>query len=378
MNVPRPARGYWTKLEFGNADPQLPLLEARPDDKLVWNRTDDPDIVCRPLPKPPKIQRGVRKSSASLLAKRHELVTGARDIFMKGRTSDVGFLKPTKKLLVDIVVSEKLLNAALDTANDLFQHLEAAGHRVMLAPLDGRYRRHTVDECLVPRKDRRHPDLWSPLRPTVVFMGTVAIGLTLFEMTEEVEVRYVNGEYVPLTVLAAEKRKRLIPDWSWTSKKDCTTGRLCLQAYCPYSVATWQRQWRETNGSKLTSQVKEIIAALTNASAEIAGLVEEGERQAEIRRQEWEEQRRQWAEEAERERRAKAFEKSRVELLVAIDAWHEVKRIQAFFNEAETSAQELGDAEKVKLLERIALARTMIGDASALKALGDWRGPNEQ
>jgi hypothetical protein len=80
----------------------------------------------------------------------------------------------------------------------------------------------------------------------------------------------------------------------------------------------------------------------------------------------------------ERERRAKAFTKSRVELLLAIDAWHEVKRIQAFFTEAETSAQELGDAEKAKLLKRIALVRTVIGDVSPLKVLGDWRGPNQQ
>lgn len=378
MNVPRPARGYWTKFEFGNADPQIPLPKARPEDRLVWNRSNDPDIVSRPLPKPPRNRPGLRKASASLLSKRHALVTGVRDIFIKGRKSEVGFLKPHKKLLVDIVVSEKLLDAALDTANDLFQHLEMAGHKVMLAPQDAQYRRNTVDECLVPRKDRHYSGHWAPLRSTVVFIGTVAIGLTLFEMTEEIECQYVNGEYVPLTVLAAEKRKRSIPSWSWTSKRDFATGRLCLQAYCPYVVASWQRQWREANGGKLTSQVKEIITTLTSATSEIAGLVEEGERLAKIRHQEWQEQQRRWAEEAERARLAKAFEKSRSDLMAAIDVWHEVQRIQAFFRAAEMSAQALDDAEKTMMLDRISLARTVVGECSALKALGDWRGPLEK
>lgn len=37
---------------------------------------------------------------------------------------------------------------------------------------------------------------WRPDRATVVFIGTVAIGLTLFEFTEEVAARWVNGAYV--------------------------------------------------------------------------------------------------------------------------------------------------------------------------------------
>ena len=90
MNVPRPARGYWTKLEFGNASKKEPLPGARPEDKLVWNRSNDPDIVSRPLPKPPKKLSRLPKLSVSLLSRRHDLINGVHDIFLKGRTSEVG------------------------------------------------------------------------------------------------------------------------------------------------------------------------------------------------------------------------------------------------------------------------------------------------
>ena len=45
-------------------------------------------------------------------------------------------------------------------------------------------------------KNRGYNNLWSPWRCTVVYIGTVAIGLTIIEMSEEVEVRYVNGKYI--------------------------------------------------------------------------------------------------------------------------------------------------------------------------------------
>ncbi len=152
MNVPRPPRGYWAKLEFGKAEPPPPLPDARPEDKLVWNRSNDPDIVARPLPKAPITVPRLRKVAVALPPKRHALVTGVRDLFLKGRTNDSGLLKPSKRLLLDLVVSEKTLDAALDVANHLFQQLELAGHRVVLTPTDRHYSRCEVEERDVPRQ----------------------------------------------------------------------------------------------------------------------------------------------------------------------------------------------------------------------------------
>lgn len=44
------------------------------------------------------------------------------------------YLKPDKKLLVDITTSKDSLDKALRFANDLFCGIESAGHRVTLAP----------------------------------------------------------------------------------------------------------------------------------------------------------------------------------------------------------------------------------------------------
>ena len=289
MNVPRPARGHWAKLEFGKADPQPSLPEAGAGDKLVWNRGREPDIVAPAPPKPPSVRPPkLRRPVVALTSKRHPLIVGAREHFAKGRVNDAGLLKPAKKLLVDLVVSEKSLEAALDTANQLFTQLEHARHRVMLAPTDR------------------------------------------------------------------------------------------LQACSPYALAPWSRQWRETSGKKLTNQAAGIVAELGDAAVEIARLVEEGERQAEIRQLAWEAERRRQAEEAERARQVRVRKESLAELLAVISSWGEVKRMQAFFEEADIEAERLEPGNRELARERIRLARALIGDRQALEALLAWRSPDER
>ena len=215
------------------------------------------------------------------------MIVGAREHFAKGRVNDAGLLKPAKKLLVDLVVSEKSLEAALDTANQLFTQLEHARHRVMLAPTDR------------------------------------------------------------------------------------------LQACSPYALAPWSRQWRETSGKKLTNQAAGIVAELGDAAVEIARLVEEGERQAEIRQLAWEAERRRQAEEAQRARQVRVRKESLAELLAVISSWGEMKRMQAFFEEADIEAERLEPGNRELARERIRLARALIGDRQALDALLAWRSPDE-
>lgn len=101
------------------------------------------------------------------------------------------------------------------------------------------------------------------------------------------------------------ERKRHSSASSWTTTKDLASGRVCLQAFSPYALAPWSRQWRETSGKKLTNQAAGIVAELGDAAVEIARLVQEGERQAEIRQLAWEAERRRQAEEAERARQVR-------------------------------------------------------------------------
>jgi GTP1/Obg family GTP-binding protein len=109
-----------------------------------------------------------------------------------------------------------------------------------------------------------------------------------------------------------------------------------------------------------------IVKELEKASEIITRLVEEGERQAEMERQKWEVQRQQWLKEEAERKTAKALKESREELLQIIKAWGEATGIDNFFQEAEKRAASLSDDQKLKVLERLRLAREMIGSVDAL------------
>jgi hypothetical protein len=63
----------------------------------------------------------------------------------------------------------------------------------------------------------------------VVAKCTVAIGLTLFELSEEVEFRYMNGKDVRVVDIPQQDKRRrrwALPENVWTYKRDVPTGRL--------------------------------------------------------------------------------------------------------------------------------------------------------
>jgi len=77
----------------------------------------------------------------------HGLIQGAKAHFEAGRKVDEGkHLKPHKKLLVDVTASKPGLDKALAFTNGLFNALESAGHRIVLAPQGEQLRRIEIDE----------------------------------------------------------------------------------------------------------------------------------------------------------------------------------------------------------------------------------------
>lgn len=381
LNVPRPSRGYWAQLAVGKASAKPLLPEVRPGDQREWSREGEPRRVPRALPQPPPENERTPQRRRRARPSRHELIVGAREHFEGAKQSDSGYLRPLKKRLVDLFVTQATLDHALDVANALFVALEDRGHRVTFAPLDQHLRRPEVDERAEGGRERYGYGRWSPDRPTVVYVGTVAIGLTLFELSEEVEVRYVNGKYVRVADIPQPSRRRrgwTAPEHVWTHKRDMPSGHLCLRASSPYARAQWQKQWREGKGSNLSSKVPQIVRELEAEAATIAALVAEGERRAEIERQEWEVQRAKWrAEEAERQRIQNTKE-SKEELFAIIEAWGVAKRIEGFFDDAQRRANELEDGARDAILERLERARALLGDADALRRFLAWRAPEER
>jgi ribosomal protein S20 len=197
-------------------------------------------------------------------------------------------------------------------------------------------------------------------------------------MSEEVEVRYVNGEYIRVRDYIPPKRGRYDSDRGWKTKRNFASGRLCLQAYSPYPRAQWTKRWQETRNHGLDSQIKTIIKELDQAVVDIARLFEEGERQTAIERKRWEEQQEQWRREEERRQAAEALKSSREELFRIIDKWAESNRIEKFFHDAEQRACNMSDDERSKILERLKRARELVGSTDALDHFMNWRLPDER
>jgi hypothetical protein len=379
LRVPRPPRGHWAKLEFGKESPQPPLPEVQAGDVTVWQRGH---MLSSPKPKlassaKPDAKKHLRIRSEPGRAANHDLVEDVKPFFLKARGGGNELLRPTKRLLVDIMVSESLLDEALETANAIFQKFAEFGYRTMLVTSQG-IRRAEVDEREVPRKGHHHRTLWSPARPTAVFIDNVAIGLTLFEMTEEIDVVYVKGNYIPQRSLTPQQMHRYQGPLHWSTKNDVPSGRLCLQAYCPNWKVAWSKQWRETKPRQLRSQTAQIVHELERIAPALAKQVEEAESFAESQRIAREEEYQRYWIEAERAKNAKLQADSRSDLLAAIAGWDEVRRIHDFFAAAETAIGELAESERAVIGNRLGQARELVGCLEPLVALKNWKPPDER
>lgn len=120
------------------------------------------------------------------------------------------------------------------------------------------------------------------------------------------------------------------------------------------------------------------MKGLEQAAVEIAGLVEEGERQAKIEHEKWEAQRAQWRREEAERLAAKALKDSKEDIHRIIDRWAEANRIEQFFTDAERRAANLGDEERNRLFDRLKRARELIGTADALDHFMIWKTPEER
>ena len=110
--------------------------------------------------------------------------------------------------MVDVITSKQTCSRALDIANELFLLLEERGYSVAFERHGLVLRRYGVDEREKGGKDRHYSVLWSPSRDTIVTIGSVLIGLTICEMSENVEAKYQDGKYVRVSELPVRKTRR--------------------------------------------------------------------------------------------------------------------------------------------------------------------------
>ncbi len=86
----------------------------------------------------------------------------------------------------------------LNLASELYLAFEDRGYKVALASDGQATRRVEVDHRGCKAEfDYYTRERWSPSRPTVGVLGPLAVGLTIYELSDEVEMRYHNGDWIP-------------------------------------------------------------------------------------------------------------------------------------------------------------------------------------
>lgn len=373
LNIPRPPRGYWATVAAGIHSEKPPLPVAKLGDAITWSREGQTEFATSAAGE----EKTTRSKRAARIAT-HGLVREAQEHFNNVRDSRSAYLKPYKKLTIDLIVSNDTLERGLGLTSQLYLMLEDLGHRVRIAPNDQHISRVEVDERENTKPHRHYSDLWSPYRSTVVYIKDVVIGLTVFEISEEIEVGYVDDEYISIAQYLQHPKVKNKSTYAWTTKQDRPSGRLCIQAYSTYPGSKWLKQWRESKPGEFSKILKSIVSELCHSVDEISQATKVAMEEAEQRRIEWKAKREKWDREAEEQRRAKNLKDSQDELFSIIENWAEVKRIDEFFKDAQLRANDLSDEYRQAVVSRLAEARKLLGTVDALERFKGWKSPEER
>lgn len=375
LGVPRPERGHWAKLAAGK-NVRIPALpEAKPVHELVWSRSGIPAParnVVAPKPYRSPGTRSSRKKAADVPSV-HPLLRDVRKLFLKGWRTENGYLKPHKWNLVDIITSEKSLDSALEIANSVFMEFYRRSWTVKLEASNYRFRRPEVDDRPDGGRQRYAVRHWSPGRLTLLYLGTVMIGLTLIEDSEETEMAYVRGDYVPVATLS----DRQIAS-TWTTHKDLPSGRFRLRAYSPYGGTTWQKEWSVKKDQDLEKFAKRVAGDLKKATVEIAEQYAIAAEKSRREEQKWQEQLDRMRIAEDEKLRSESLSKSTEALEHLIADWGKAKAIESFFGELAQEVELAPACDREHLRDRLEAARALTKAPDVLEILKGWQTPQER
>lgn len=389
MRVPCPPRGYWARKRSGEAIRIPPLPDPRPGDEIEWGKGGGGKHLPAPTPSVQRTRTNPTKQIVAGEPGLHPHLEGVAGHFKAARELSNEYLKPHKLLMADIFVSKKIKDQAIEMTNQLYQLLESRGYRVGFSPIGEFHPRPYLHHCDGRKGEDSSYYTWTPARPTVVWIGTLMIGVTLFELSEEVEAMRVNHKYVRLTDIHPVKRQRLHDPYSWTSRHEFLTGRLAVRAYAPYKGVSWEKRWVEAEPGNLASMFEEIAISLRREANGVASKVKEAMEKQRQEHEEWERKQAAWRkeqeireatrkrEEAERAR-AKAIQDSTQDLLDFIHQWGQARMIREFFQIVEASFASLELERQAVLRERLAKARELIAEPDVFEGILHWKTPDER
>jgi hypothetical protein len=318
-DIPRPPRGYWAKLQFGQEPPQTPLPPITEDHEIELR--DGADAENPATSERAELEQLVagqqikdaRIEVAETLRGAHPLVSQANQELQSSRTNEQGMIVGAEKPTLAIETSKAALRRSLLIMDALLKALEKQGYAVQPGPgvtILGVLLRLKITETL---ETQREPADENKLE------GHYEFGFNRFK-----EKRIPSGRLV-LSILEG--------------------GSYWLNG-CRYT-------WRDTDTQKLEDRLNTVVRGLVQMAAKI-------QRHEEIERKEKEVQRLEAEKRAERarliaEKRAQQkAEKSRVEQLIATaENWNQSKLIR-------------------ELVETVRKAHSMTGPINAESEIAKW------
>lgn len=369
LGIPCPPRGYWAKKESGQRPKVPPLPKSQPGAPTGWRKGD---VLSRSAE--PEHTQDIPKAGRA----RRALIMGSLSSFTSGKVAGDGYLKPAKRNLPDLVVSERTLHRAASILMKIATRFHDLNHRISVACREDGYTRKVIgDEEGRLKRSAFEFSTWGPALPTLVFIDEIAIGLTIYEQTVDREVVYLDGKYVP--VHEARKLKPALWNGIRAERYRVTTDRapskrLCLRAYSPYYLVEWTQTWTEDSVG-LAKQIDDIVESLLTRSTSLAIELDEANRIAALDRA-WQEAE-MLAAKARNERLAllKQREAALKELLNTIDSWSAGRRTEAFFNDIIARSKAMDAEARKTLLARVQDAKELLQSPDSVDALMAWTSP---
>lgn len=367
LKIPCPPRGYWARKRSGQKPKIPPLPKFKSGDPAEWKKGDE---LVRS--EGSELVEAIPRTAKA----RHAMIMGSLASFTSGRVSDDGYLRPTKRNLPDIVTTEPTLNRAAAMLTKLATRFREANHRIAVACGESGFTRKALDNE-DGRLRRSIYQTWSPGKPTLVFIGATAIGLTIYEQTVEKEVVYIDGKYVP--VREARKLKpglwdRRTKTFYRTSSQTMASKHLCLRAYSPYFRVEWSHTWHEDKVS-LARQVDEIVMALVERAEILEPQVAEADRQVAEEIRVWEVERAIARRKYERSLVQDARDDSLRNLLRVIEKWSADRRFSEFFDDITARSASMSEEARRELNSKIMEAKSLIASADVVDVLMAWASP---
>ncbi|EKT2295778.1 hypothetical protein QD119_000309 [Salmonella enterica] len=377
MRIPRPLAGYWKALAKGVA-PAVPALPDLKKDKVEKASSKASLAVPPPTKVPSKVAVPAPRKRSRTAGSGYALIDDLKTYLPVSSVTKDGYYKPTKKKLLDLNVSETGFNSAIDFLSRFFAALGKQGYWVRLAESGEGLHCQGIDIKEDPKEGGlRYDSLWRPCSASIICVGDMLFAFSLAEMTEYVPAKEVNGRYIRDETMIRWMRGKHEQPFRYVIKHNLPTGRFLLQLYSPYSSTNWQLQFRQTKQCGLVSQIPKIISAMHDAVPLIKKQLEEVRIKAEARRIQWELDEKRYREKERIRREKEAYNASLAELKAIMVQWAEDKRIEQFLHEAELGADMLDGQKRVKVMQRLQLARQFLLTDSVVEQLLKWRTPAE-